>query len=59
MNEEEKIKKAVKEASASLWIDKLPLDKEYVEAYLEKRLNDLENTEEKGKAKVLKRGAKK
>jgi len=38
MEDEEKLKKAIIQAAASIWLDNLPLSKEYVEKYYQKRL---------------------
>lgn len=46
------INKAVNEAAASMWIDNLPLSKEYVENFRQKKLSELNNI----KVLRLKRG---
>ena len=33
------IEKKINEAAASIWLDKLPLTKEYVDSYKEKKVN--------------------
>ena len=54
-DKEEKIRRSVKSAAASVWMEKLPLSKEFVEEYLENRLKKLKE-EENNKKLVLKRG---
>ena len=54
MTEEERIIKAIEQAAASIWIDNLPLSKEYVEEYKKKRLAELKN-KNKGPRLVLMR----
>ena len=54
MEDKEKLKKIVLQAASSLWIDKLPLSKEYVKDYYDKRVEELD----KAPKLVLKRGDK-
>lgn len=54
---EEEVKKidlAIKQAAASIWLDNLPLSKEYVEKYREEKINKYNNC----KKYVLRRGIK-
>ena len=54
MDDKERIEKAIRQAAASIWIDNLPLSKEYVEEY---RINRLKQIEKNNSQKlVLKRG---
>lgn len=58
MTEEEKLKKAILQAAASIWLDDLPLSEEYVEEYYRKRLEELHKKKEEGPILRLKRGEK-
>ena len=55
-DKEEKLRRSVRSAAASVWLEKLPLSKEFVEEYLEQRLSELRKEENKDKQLVLKRG---
>ena len=55
MEDKEENIRSVKSAAASVWMEKLPLSKEFVEEYLENRLKKLKE-EENNKKLVLKRG---
>lgn len=56
MDEDKRLQKAIKEAAASVLLEKLPLSKEYVEDYYIKKLSEMKN--EEGAKLVLKRGDK-
>ena len=56
MSEEEKIKKAVIEAASSILLDKLPLSKSFVDEFLDRKLKEIKDKEEKGPVLVLKWG---
>ena len=52
LKEVRNIEKAINQASASIWLDNLPLSVEYVQEYKNKRLKNVKNT----KSLVLRRG---
>ena len=54
-DKEERIRRSVRSAATSVWLEKLPLSKEFVEEYLNKRLSELKKEENSGKRLVLKR----
>ena len=54
MEDIERLEKAIKQAAASIWIDKLPLSKEFVENYKEERINEIKNNN--SQRLILKRG---
>lgn len=51
---EEEIKKNVTEAAASIWMDKLPLSEEYIIEFIEKKIKEKKDKENKGPVLVLK-----
>jgi hypothetical protein len=55
-DKEEKLRRSVRSAAASVWLEKLPLSKEFVEEYLEQRLSELRKENNNDKKLVLKRG---
>ena len=57
MDEEKRLEKAIKEAAASVLMEKLPLSREYVLNYYNKKLSELKS-KESDKQLVLKRGGK-
>ena len=57
MKEIEKIDEAIRKSAASLWIDDLPLSKEYVIKYRKNRINKIKmNIIKNTKMLTLKRG---
>ena len=56
-DKETNLEKAIRQASASLWLDGLPLSKEYVENYKNRRIG-IQKKEATGPRLVLKRGVK-
>ncbi len=57
MEDEEKLRKAIMQAAASLWIDHLPLSKEYVDEYYQKKIQEIKQKKE-NPSLILKRGGK-
>ena len=52
------IEKAIKQAAASIWIDKLPLSEDYIKSYYEKRLDSFRSVNNNYPKLILKRGNK-
>ncbi len=53
--EKQKVLKAIRQAAASLWMDNLPLSKEYVDRYREERISSINDKKNNSPKLVLKR----
>lgn len=51
MDEKEKLEKAIRQAAASIWLEGLPLSKDFIEDYKLKRMKEFNN-----KSLILRRG---
>lgn len=51
MDEKEKLEKAIRQVAASIWLEGLPLSKDFIEDYKLKRMKEFNN-----KSLILRRG---